>query len=81
MAPATDMESIPTLSLTTAVNVTVCVLALVFNATVVVFALYEVIVGAWSSPFVIDIVTLSVAVFPAASLIVIPTLSVLEPKL
>ena len=75
------MESIPTLSLTTAVNVTVWVCELVVSETLVSSALKLVIVGFWSSVLVIVIVIVSVAVFPAESLTLNVNVSVFEPKL
>ena len=72
---------IPTLSLTTVVNVTVSVWSLVLTVMVLLLALRLVITGFWSSPFVILIVIVSVTLFPAASETVNVGVSVAEPKL
>ena len=75
--------SIPTLSLATAVKITVCFLAedLSSIAFPVALLVSELIVGSWLSALLILIVTLSVEVLPAASDTVNVRLSVLEPKL
>ena len=77
------MVSIPTLSLTTAVNITVCFLSDDLSSTAFPLALLvnELIVGSWLSALLILIVTLSVELLPAASDTVNVRLSVLEPKL
>ena len=75
------IELIPTLSLATAVNVTVSVWSLVFNWIVEGLAEKEVIVGACVSDLLILIVTCSVALLPASSAAVRVKTSVLEPKL
>ena len=72
---------IATLSLTTAVNVTVCVCELVANVTLVSSAPKLLIDGFWSSLLVILIVTVSVTLFPAVSLTVNVNVSLDEPKL
>ena len=81
VAPVKLILFIPTLSLTTAVKVTVWVWELVVNETLVSSAPKLVIVGFWSSVLVIVIVIVSVAVFPAASLTLNVSVSVFEPKL
>ena len=75
--------SIPTLSLTTAVNITVCFLSDDLSSIAFPLALLvnELIVGSWLSALLMFIVTLSVEVLPAASDTVNVRLSVLEPKL
>ena len=75
--------SIPTLSLATAVKITVCFLSedLSSIAFPVALLVSELIVGSWLSALLILIVTLSVEVLPAASDTVNVRLSVLEPKL
>ena len=75
--------SIPTLSLATAVKITVCFLSDDFSSTAFPVALLvnELIVGSWLSALLILIVTLSVELLPAASDTVNVRLSVLEPKL
>ena len=56
---------IPTLSLTTAVKVTVCVCELVVNVILVLLASKLVIVGFWSSLLVILIVTITLIHLPS----------------
>lgn len=80
VAPETEMLLIPTLSLTTAVNRTVWVLADVFKSTLVSSAENEVILGFWSSLLLIlTVIVLLVEVFPAASLTVNVGVCVWEP--
>ena len=81
VAPVKPILSIPTLSVTTAVKVTVSLWSLVFTVIVVLLALRLLITGFWSSPFVILIVIVSVTLFPAASATVNVGVSVAEPKL
>ena len=83
VAPVNEIELIPTLSLTTAVKVTVLLLLLVFNTILLFVSLVArlVIVGFWLSLLIILTVTLCVAVLPAASVATIDTVSVDEPKL
>ena len=75
--------SIPTLSLATAVKITVCFLLedLTSTAFPVALLVNELIVGSWLSALLMLIVTLSVELLPAASDTVNVRLSVLEPKL
>ena len=73
-------ECTPTLSLTTAVKLTRLVWSLVLSATLVESALKLLMVGFWLSLLLILTVTLSVAVFPAASVATIETTFVLAPK-
>ena len=64
-------------------NVTVLLLLLVFNTILLFVSLVArlVIVGFWLSFLLILTVTLCVAVLPAASVAIIDTVSVDEPKL
>ena len=77
------MVSIPTLSLATAVNITVFVLFEEVSSIALELALVvnEEIAGFWLSALLMEIVILSVDVLPAASDTVNVRLSVLEPKL
>ena len=70
---------IATLSLATAVNVTVCVCDEVVKATEVSSALKLVIVGSILSDFVILIVSVAVELFPAASVNVTVNVSLWLP--
>ena len=78
-----DIESIATLSLATAVNTTVWVLAEDLSSIAFPLALLdkEVMVGFWLSALAIVIVILSVEALPAASDTVKVRTSVEEPKL
>ena len=70
-----------TLSLTTAVNVTVCVCDEVLSSTVVSSAEKLLIDGSWSSALLILIVTVSVIELLAVSVTVSVKVSVASPKL
>ena len=71
----------PTLSVTTAVKLARLVWSLVVKLIVESFTEKLLIDGFWVSLLLIDTVTLSVEVLPAASVATIDTVSVLEPKL
>ena len=79
--PGRPTELIPTLSLTTAVKVTVWVCEEVLSWTVVSSAPKLPIVGFWSSVLLIETVIVWVALFPAASVAVAVNVSLLVPKL
>ena len=71
----------PTLSVTTAVKLARLVWSLVVKLIVESSTEKLLIDGFWVSLLLIDTVTLSVEVLPAASVATIDTVSVLEPKL
>ena len=81
MAPVTLILLIPTLSLTTAVNIIVWLCDEVVNETVESFTLKLLIDGFWSSLLVTVTVILSVELLPAASVAVNWCVTVFEPKL
>ena len=81
MAPLTLILLIPTLSLTTAVNITVWLCDEVLSSTEVSLAEKELMLGLSSSLFVTVTVKLDVEVLPAESVAVNWCVTVFEPKL
>ena len=77
--PEQEIELIPTLSLTTAVKITVWLWDEVTKSIELSFAEKEVITGPWSSSFVIFTVILVVELLPALSVTVRVGTSVCEP--
>ena len=80
VAPVTLILSIPTLSVTTAVNLTVADLLDVFTVTVALLTLNELIVGACVSVFDTDALTVPLLPLPPLSLALSVIVSVDVPK-
>ena len=81
MVPGKLTEAIPTLSVAVTENVTVWNWESVETTTLLSFTLNELIVGAVSSDLVTLIVTDELELFPAASVAVAVTVSLIVPKL